>query len=269
MSVAALDASLVDDAAAARYRQRYREAVAGELLINSEVAVYRQGRTLSWVIESCNPREWGVGGKYLRLYPVDPQHVFAENRHQGFNFQRRPAVYPLARFDGRCFAQTALPEYELARLRADINRYDPATGKRTGIWVGDYYPGRPEVVDAIARRRESGPPPAAGPQWEVFEDGGQIIYAKADCAPVDHEAWFFLHLTPANPGDLPGGRRKYGYDNLDFQFDWRGLEVGDECIAVVPLPDYPITAVATGQYTDAGRLWETTLPISDFNSRPD
>ena len=269
MSVAALDLSLVEEDAAARYRQRYREAVAGELLINSAAAVYRQGRTLSWVIESCNPREWGVGFSDLRLYPVEPQQVFAEQRHHGFNHQRRPAVYPLVRFDGKCFAQTALPEYDLTRFRASINRYDPATGEPTGTWVGHYYPGLPEIQDAIKRRRESAPPPAASLQWEVFQDGRRIIYAKAGCTAADREAWFFLHLTPANPGDLPGYRRGYGYDNLDFQFDWRGLEVGDECIAVVPLPDYPITAIATGQYTDAGRIWETTLPISGFNGRPD
>ena len=269
-SVAALDASLVDDAMAARYRQRYREAVAGELLIDSEVAVYRQGRTLSWVIESCNPREWGEGFRNLWLYPADQQRVSAVNRPMGFNRNRHhPTVYPLARFDGRCFAQAALPEYELARLRASINRFDPATGQKTGTWVSHYYPGRPEVVDAIARRRESEPPPAAGPQWEVYQDGARLLYAKVGCVPADREMWFFLHLTPAKPGDLPGGRREHGYDNWDFQFDWRGLEVGEECIAVVPLPDYPITAIATGQYTDAGRLWETTLPLSESNSRPD
>ena len=265
-SVAALDASLVEDEAAARYRQRYREAVAGELLINSAAAVYRQGRTLSWVIESCNPREWGVGFSDLRLYPVDPRRVFAENRQQGFN-RKFPSTYPLVRFDGRCIAQASLPEYDLARLRTSINLFDPATGQQTGTWVGDYYPGLPEIQDAIARRRQSAPPPAAGLQWEVFQDNNRLLYAKAGCEPNHREAWFFLHLTPANPGDLPGYRREYGYDNLDFQFEWRGLEVGGECIAVVPLPDYPITAIATGQYTDAGRLWETTLPISGFNTR--
>ena len=279
LNVAALDLSLAEDAAASRYRQRYREAVAGEPVIrsdfgrsefgSSEFAVYRQGRTLSLVKESCNPREWGVGFK-LWLYPADAQLVSRQHRNQGFiQEEYYQLTYPLLRFDGKCFAQTTLPEYDLTRLRADINRHDPATGAPAGIWVGHYYPGLPEVLDAIARRRESAPPPAAGPQWEVYRDGAQIIYAKAGCTAADREAWFFLHLTPANPGDLPGDRREYGYDNLDFQFDWRGLEVGDECIAVVPLPDYPITTIATGQYTDAGRIWETDLPISESNSGQD
>ena len=269
LTVAALDLSLVDDATASRYRQRYREAVAGELLIDSEVAVYRQGRTLNWVIESCNPQEWGVGFN-LWLYPADAQRLSRHRQHYGFTYEEIGRLtYPLLRFGGKCFAQAALPPYDLARIRTRINRFDPATGQKTGTWVGHYYPGLPEVLDAIGRQRESEPPPAADPQWEVYQDNNRLLYAKAGCAPADREAWFFLHLTPANPGDLPGDRREHGYDNLDFRFDWRGLEVGGECIAVVPLPDYPITAIATGQYTAAGRLWETTLPVSESNSRTD
>ena len=261
LSVAALDLSLVDDAEAARYRHRYREAVAGEPVIRSEFAVYGQGRTLSLVKEPCNPREWGVGFN-IWFYPADAQHISHQVQNYGF-FQAylyRP-TYPLLRFDGKCFAQAALPPYDLARIRTSINRFDPATGQKTGTLVGHYYPGLPEVVDAIELRRQSEPPTDAGPQWEVYRESGRILYAKAGCAPNHREAMFFLHLTPENPGDLPGDRRKYGYDNLDFRFDWRGLEVGDECIAVVPLPDYPITAIATGQYTDAGRLWETARPL--------
>ena len=262
LNVAALDLSLVDDAPAARYRQRYREAADGELLLRSEFAIYRQGRTLSLVKEPCNPREWGAGFK-LWLYPADARRVFYQRQNYGFlQEERYELTYPLLRFDGKCFAQTTLPEYELARLRASIGRFDPAARQKTGTWVGHYYPGLPEVLEALGGRRESGPPvPAAGPQWEVFQDNNRLLYARAGCVPADREAMFFLHMTPANPADLPGDRRKYGYDNLDFQFDWRGLEVGGECIAVVPLPDYPITAVATGQYTDAGRIWETTLPL--------
>ena len=261
LSVAALDLSLVDDATAARYRQRYREAAAGELLLRSEFAVYLQGRTLSLVKESCNPREWGAGFK-LWFYPADARLVSSQGLNHGFTRDEPYRLtYPLVRFDGKCFAQSTLPGYDLTRLRASIGRFDPATGQPTGTWVGHYYPGLPEVVDAIERRRESEPPPAAGPQWEVYREGHRLLYARAGCTPSDREAMFFLHLTPANPGDLPDGRRKYGYDNLDFQFAWRGLEVGDDCIAVSPLPDYPITAIATGQYTGAGRTWETTLPL--------
>ena len=256
-SVMALDLSLVDDAAAARYRERYQSAAAGEPVIRSELDVYLQGRTLSWVQESCRPEtmSWAVE---LALYPAEPSRLPPHRRRHGsLAHEWRPWL----RFDGRCFGQAVLQEFDLTRLRLSIDRYDPATGAKTGTWAGHYYPGLPEIQDAVRRRRESAPPPAAGPQWEVFQEGAQIIYAKAGCEPGHREAWFFLHLTPENPGDLPGDRREYGYDNLDFRFEWRGLEAGGECLAVVPLPDYPIAAIATGQYTGAGRLWETTRPL--------
>ena len=256
LNIGALDLSRVDDAGAALHRERYQSVVAGEPVIRAEFDVYLQGRTLSWVQDPCDPAAVGWGME-LALYPAEPRHLPPHQREQGF--VRGPRL-PLVRFDGKCFAQTTLPDYELTRFRTGIGRFDPATGARLGTWVGHYYPGRPEVMEAIARRRQSEPPPGDAAQWEVFRDGQRLLYAKAGCAPADREAMFFLHLTPANPEDLPGDRRKYGYDNLDFPFAWRGLAVGDECIIVAPLPDYPIAAINTGQYTGAGRLWETTLP---------
>ena len=261
-TLAALDLSLVDEATADLYRQRYQSAVAAEPVIRSDFEVYLQGRTLSWVKEECRPETWAWGVE-LALYPAEPHRLPPHRQKPGFIADHR---HPLVRFDGRCFAQTTLPDYALTRFRTSIERFDAETGEQTGTWVEHYYPGLPDDLDALSRLRDSRPdPPAAGARWEVYHDGppggGRLLYAKAGCTANHREAWFFLHLTPANPGDLPGGRRGYGYANLDFQFDWRGVVLDEECIAIVPLPDYPIAAVATGQYTDAGRLWETAWPL--------
>ena len=261
-TLAALDLSLVDEATADIYRQRYQSAVAAEPVIRSDFEVYLQGRTLSWVKEECRPETWAWGVE-LALYPAEPQRLPPHRQKPGFIADHR---HPLVRFDGRCFAQTTLPDYPLTRFRTSINRFDAATGAPTGTWVGHYYPGLPDTLDALNRLRAGrADAPADSARWEVYHDGqpggARLLYAKAGCTAADREAWFFLHLTPANPGDLPGGRRGYGYANLDFQFEGRGLEVGRECIAIVPLPDYPIAAVATGQYADAGRLWEVTLSL--------
>ena len=265
LNTAALDLSLADDAVAALYRQRYRSVTDGEpILRSSEFAVYRQGRTLSWAIEPCRPETLSWGPE-LALYPAELRHLPPHRRPHGFIDGGRT---PLVRFDGQCFAQATLPKYALTRFRTSIDRFDPATGEKTGTWVGHYYPGLQRDLEAINQRRQGGAtPPGDAVVWEAFPDGGRILYAKAGCTAADQAAMFFLHLTPVNASDLPDERRKYGYDNLDFRFEWRGLEMGDECLAVVPLPDYPVAAIATGQYTDAGRLWETSLPISEFNSR--
>ena len=35
----------------------------------------------------------------------------------------------------------------------------------------------------------------------------------------------------------------------------RGARLDGNCVAVVPLPDYPIATVRTGQYDGTGALW--------------
>ena len=48
--------------------------------------------------------------------------------------------------------------------------------------------------------------------------------------------------------DLPGHRRQYGFDNLDFDFDQHGERFNGERLAKVPLPEYRISEIRTGQY---------------------
>ena len=101
--------------------------------------------------------------------------------------------------------------------------------------------------------------------FELRLDGQRLVYRKAPCAPGEIADSFFLHLYPANPGDLPEERREYGYEGRDFRFgQWGALRDG-ECLAEVPLPAYPIARLHTGQYVVASgeRLWEVELPGPD------
>ena len=101
-------------------------------------------------------------------------------------------------------------------------------------------------------------PPRARARFEVHLDRGpdrrRLFYVREECRPEDFAGRFFLHLTPEDEGDLPPYRRPHGFDNLDFRFrDRLVVEGGDSgeggrCVAAVRLPDYPIRAVATGQF---------------------
>ena len=83
-----------------------------------------------------------------------------------------------------------------------------------------------------------------------------LRYVKDNCSPQDAETWFFLHIIPADPADLPPDRRQYGFDNRDFQFEGAGIRLNNQCIAQQLLPDYPIAAFRTGQYSqDGAQLW--------------
>ena len=258
---AALDLSLVDEATADSYRERYQAVVSGEPIARSEFDVYLQGRTLSLVKESCAAAQLGWGFT-IAVYPADLNELPGRHRQRGW---LGPHYHPPVRFDGKCFVQPILPEGELLRIRVTIGRFAaPEEGQPAAAippWEWHYFPGAADTLAELHRLRQAETRPAIRAQWDVFRYGERLLYARPGCTAEERETPFFLHLTPAETGDLPEQRRRYGYDNLDFRFARQGLMLGDECIALVPLPDYPITAVTTGQYTDAGRLWQATMNL--------
>ena len=92
-----------------------------------------------------------------------------------------------------------------------------------------------------------------------YRHSRRLGYAKEGCTASDRETRFFLHVVPVEETDLPAGRRRYGYDHLDFVFLEKGRWSDDKCWTTVVLPDYPIARIRTGQFTKAGRIWETDL----------
>ena len=106
--------------------------------------------------------------------------------------------------------------------------------------------------------------PVVRSSFDVYLIENKLTYVKEPCAPADTELPFFLHIIPADANDLPGDRRQYGFDNLDFRYDARGdaMVFGGKCIAQRSLPDYPIARIRTGQYTpDEDRVWKVELPV--------
>lgn len=88
-------------------------------------------------------------------------------------------------------------------------------------------------------------------------------------AAADLAAPFLLHITPADAADLPPYFREYGFENRDFAFRKYGIAFDGKCLAVVPLPDYDILRVRTGQFTpDAGRLWTAEFLTADGSPAP-
>lgn len=105
------------------------------------------------------------------------------------------------------------------------------------------------------RAVDLGSPIVTAAGWQVYLRNGHLTYTSQECANQDE--WFFLHLSPRNVVDLPVTRREYGYDNRDFTFlRGGGIRIDGTCILTRPLPDYDITAIHTGQYTETGRIWQ-------------
>ena len=102
--------------------------------------------------------------------------------------------------------------------------------------------------------------PAIRSGFDVYIVENRLVYVKEPCEQEDVEAPFFLHVEPNVPDDLPDHRRRHGFDNLDFEWAGPGTMIGGMCLAEVPLPEYGIAAITTGQYvvTEDGflRIWE-------------
>ena len=100
--------------------------------------------------------------------------------------------------------------------------------------------------------------------WAV--KGPTLFYRRASCREESlREGRFFLHVYPEAPGDLPAERAPYRFENLDFDFFRWGvlfeLEGGGRaCLAMVPLPDYGIARVRTGQHRSGdGETWSAEI----------
>ena len=94
--------------------------------------------------------------------------------------------------------------------------------------------------------------------WTVYRTGRKLTYLKQPCTPADVQGKFVLHVTPADLADLPAHRQRYGFDNLDFYFDWRDVRRDNECVEIIRLPPYPIRRIYIGQWIarENRTLWD-------------
>ena len=97
--------------------------------------------------------------------------------------------------------------------------------------------------------------------YDVYLDGGRLLYAKSSCSQADRTTRFFLHVIPVDVNDLDEGDEEHGFDNLDFTFiTGQGWRAGSSCYLVVDLPEYEIREIRTGQFAheteDYANVWD-------------
>ena len=78
----------------------------------------------------------------------------------------------------------------------------------------------------------------------------ELAYLKASCRADDTAGRFYLRVVPAD-ADLPWGAR-LGFDRRDFFFLGHGVMVDGGCMMRVPLPEWAVANVVTGQFPPAG-----------------
>ena len=162
--------------------------------------------------------------------------------------------FPLSRYGvrsgGECLAVVSLPEYPIAAL---------LTGQ-AGAWAANLYPPADPDYLRAAHAALANRQPAAQSTFALYIEDNRLVYLRETCAPAAAAANFFLHIIPENAADLPAERQAAGFANLDFDFARYGGPFDGKCLAAIPLPNYPIKQIRTGQYVPGqGELWAAEL----------
>ena len=178
-----------------------------------------------------------------------------------------------------------IPPDDRRRLR--FNSYFPSFRIISGdigedaVWAREVY-GDPVVslVDARAESKaafqeiyaaaRASEPTASGGGFDIYADGGRIIYIKDDCGEEDARSRFPLFAFPVVQSDLPWNVRNAGleYERLAFDFQNYGARIGGKCVIVRDLPDYAISHIETSRFApDESRLWSVKIPLAGYRER--
>ena len=240
-----------------------RQALATEPLVRSVYDIHRDGRLLTYLRDGC-PREdvqWDGPRFFLHVVPLDPGDLPPERR-LGFDNLDHVLRGGSARIDGNCVAAVVLPDYPIAAIRTGQHTDDGVLWEVDVVSDGRGAPVAPRDY-AAARREALAGEPLARSIYDVHLDGRALTYLRDGCTDEDASARFFLHVVPADAGDLPEYRREHGFDNLDFTLEQSGARLDGNCVAIARLPDYPIATVRTGQYDGTGALWTAEFALPD------
>ena len=210
--------------------------------------VYELDDVVALVMEPCAPSFIENVGATLRVTPVDPADLppWRDGKRvetSGFGFS-----YYGAFFDGKCAASLPLPDYPIADIEF--------------IWEPELLSS--EAARATMRRAKEEGRLLARSAYDVYLADGQLVYVQEPCDPLDTEPPFRVSVFPQRAGDLPEQWRERGHERFGFNFHQRGalLEEG-ACVALFPLPDYPVAAVRTGQRAEGeGDLWSAAFPTN-------
>lgn len=238
----------------APYRAAYAEAASREPDARAQFDLHldRAKRTLTFTRTPCAQSDV-KDPFFLHVTPERTGDLPEARRasgfdNLGFDFRMRGVV-----FDGKCAAQVPLPVYAIASVRA--GQYARGEGE---LWAAalPFDPARYRAAFENPATRE----PDVRARFDLHLDraGRTLTFTREPCVPSDIQARFFLHVTPERAGDLSWRRRIYGFDNLDFDFHTRGAAFDGKCAAQVPLPEYAIASIRTGQFAQGGsEIWRT------------
>ena len=198
---------------------------------------------------------------FLHVFPIDPNDLPSHSRWLGYENMDFDFPEYGREVNGNCVAVRRLPGYAAAAIRT--GEFMPVEGTR--IWGSRVDFLGQDALDYIEIQGllDNSGSLAIQSDYDVYLADNHIVYKKIDCEAEDTEIRFFLHIFPVDRNNLPGYRKRHGYDNFDFDFSEFGFYWDGNCAAIQRLPDYPILAISTGQFiSDEIRVWEGSVDFS-------
>ena len=253
------------------FKEAYRSITAGEPAVRADFDIYISEDSLTYVKEPCVFADTQAMF-FLALYPADANDLPDRRKQHGFDNLDFSFPWRGTILDGRCTARIPLPQYDITRIfTGQLVRVE---GGYNHLWEAEFRlddDGVPIVKESLEAALRSdyetlvSGEPVMRSDFDVYLSENKLTYVKEPCASTDTEAVFFLHLYPVDANDLPEHRRQYGFDNLDFGFESRGTIFDGRCIARIPLPEYDIARISTGQYIQVeggfNHLWEAEFRL--------
>ena len=114
--------------------------------------------------------------------------------------------------------------------------------------VGRSYDRLPFAAAEKVWSRVEGQEPIIRSLVDVYLVEKDLVYLKEPCGKDDRGSRPYLHIFPSDENHLVGEERSFRFRNVsDIVFRRDATHKGGRCMAVVPLPDYEVAAIRTGQ----------------------
>ena len=216
-------------------------------VFDAAFAAYRLDEAVALVMEPCAPAFLREFALTLYATPVDSADLPLWREGQ----TSEPRNFRLAEygafFDGKCVASIPLPDYPVHRIGLD--------------WHSELLDHNVAMESMLQAKSEGSP--LARSFYDIYIADDQLVYIREECDPLGTEHRFRLKAHPRRVEDLPEKRHGARYEEFRFNFYKHGALLDGPCVALFPLPDYPIAGIRTGQYVegDEGRedLWDAAF----------
>ena len=226
--------------------------LAGETPVaRSAYDVYVVQKKLVLVKDRCTADDADIN-RYLHVHPMRHRDLPPGPRRFGFENRDDRLASGWRRIGERCVAVVELPAYEIDRLG-------------TGELEGGRIKWHVEVVLAAIDDFLAGADLLVRADYDIHLNRKRnvLAYVKSPCSPPATAGVVFLHIHPERAADLPAPRQQYGFDNYDFHL-WQAARLGDgRCWALVPLPNYEISRLNTGQIVDGELVWQVGIDLAE------